>query len=74
MRSWSTHVVTEAAQLMPPPSEADPLQLLMMTISPPTAALLLTEFVTLGQGDWIIQNAANSRVAGTTAASAEGSR
>jgi mitochondrial enoyl-[acyl-carrier protein] reductase / trans-2-enoyl-CoA reductase len=60
--SWSTHVVTEAAQLTPLPSEADPLQLSMMTINPPTAALLLREFVTLGQGDWVIQNAANSAV------------
>ena len=38
--SWSTHVVIEAAQLTPLPSEADPLQLSMMTINPPTAALL----------------------------------
>lgn len=60
--SWSTHVVTEAAQLTPLPSQADPLQLSMMTINPPTAALLLSEFVTLGQGGWVIQNAANSAV------------
>ena len=61
--TWSTHVVTEAAQLTPLPSEADPLQLSMMTINPPTAALLLlSEFVTLGPGDWVIQNAANSAV------------
>jgi NADPH:quinone reductase-like Zn-dependent oxidoreductase len=60
--TWSTHVVTEAAQLTPLPSEADPLQLSMMTINPPTTALLLSEFVTLGQGDWVTQNAANSAV------------
>ena len=60
--TWSTHVVTEAAQLTPLPAEADPLQLSMMTINPPTAALLLSEFVTLGPGDWVIQNAANSAV------------
>lgn len=60
--SWSTHVVTEAAQLTPLPDEADPLQLSMMTINPPTAALLLSEFVTLRAGDWVIQNAANSAV------------
>ena len=34
----------------------------MMAINPPTAALLLSEFVTLGPGDWVIQNAANSAV------------
>ena len=60
--TWSTHVVTEAAQLQPLPDQADPLQLSMMAINPPTAALLLSEFVTLGPGDWVIQNAANSAV------------
>ena len=60
--TWSTHVVAVAAQLQPLPNEADPLQLSMMTINPPTAALLLSEFVSLGPGEWVIQNAANSAV------------
>ena len=60
--TWSTHVVVAAKQLVPLPDEADPLQLAMMTINPPTAALLLSEFVPLGQGEWVIQNAANSAV------------
>jgi NADPH:quinone reductase-like Zn-dependent oxidoreductase len=60
--TWSTHVVAVAAQLQPLPDEADPLQLSMMTINPPTAALLLSEFVSLEPGDWVIQNAANSAV------------
>ena len=34
----------------------------MMTINPPTAALLLSEFVSLEPGEWVIQNAANSAV------------
>ena len=34
----------------------------MMTINPPTAALLLSEFVTLEPDEWVIQNAANSAV------------
>lgn len=55
-------ILTTAAQLTPLPSEADPLQLSMMTINAPTAALLLSEFVTLGPGDWVIRNAANSAV------------
>jgi hypothetical protein len=46
--TWPTHVVTEAAHLTPLPGEADPLQLSTMTINPPTAVLLLSEFVTLG--------------------------
>ncbi len=60
--SWSTHVVVDAARLVPLPNEADPYQLAMMTINPPTAALLLSEFVDLGPDDWVIQNAANSAV------------
>jgi trans-2-enoyl-CoA reductase len=60
--SWSTHVVTEVSRLTPLPNEGDPLQLSMMTVNPPTAALLLSEFVTLRPGEWVIQNAANSAV------------
>jgi trans-2-enoyl-CoA reductase len=60
--SWSTHVVAEAARLVALPKEADPEQLAMMTINPPTAALLLSEFVGLGRDEWVIQNAANSAV------------
>jgi NADPH:quinone reductase-like Zn-dependent oxidoreductase len=60
--TWSTHVVGEAKKLMPLPNEADPLQLAMMTVNPPTALLMLTEFVTLAPGEWVIQNAANSGV------------
>ena len=43
--SWSTHVVVEATGLVSLPEEADPQQLAMMTINPPTASLLLSEFV-----------------------------
>ena len=60
--TWSSHVVVDAAQLVQLPNEADPQQLAMMTINPPTAALLLSEFVRLDQGEWVIQNAANSAV------------
>lgn len=60
--SWATHVVGDARKLMPLPNEADPLQLAMMTVNPPTALLMLTEFVTLAPGEWVIQNAANSGV------------
>lgn len=60
--TWSTQVVVDAQQLVPLPDEADPLQLAMMTINPPTASLLLTEFVTLGPDEWVLQNAANSAV------------
>ena len=37
-------------------------QLSMLAINPPTAALLLSEYVTLKPGEWVVQNAANSGV------------
>ena len=60
--TWSTHLVADAARLMPLPGGVDPKQLSMLTVNPPTAALMLSEFVTLAPGDWVIQNAANSAV------------
>jgi NADPH:quinone reductase-like Zn-dependent oxidoreductase len=60
--SWATHMVADAAALVPLPNEADPIQLSMITVNPPTASLLLSEFVDLQEGDWVIQNAANSGV------------
>lgn len=59
--TWVSHLHAPAAKLIALP-DADPQQLAMMTINPPTASLLLSEFVTLQPGDWVIQNAANSGV------------
>jgi len=62
--TWTTHLVTDAARLVPLPNDADPHQLSMMTVNPPTAMLLLSDFASLSPGDWVIQNAANSGVGG----------
>lgn len=62
--TWATHLVADAARLVPLPGNADPVQLSMMTINPPTALLMLRDFVTLAPGDWVIQNGANSAVGG----------
>ncbi len=62
--TWASHVVAKASRLIPLPEQADPQQLSMMTINPPTASLLLSEFMPLEPGDWVIQNAANSGVGG----------
>ncbi len=56
--------ITLAAKLMPLPSEADPKQLSMITVNPPTASILLSDFTSLQAGDFVIQNAANSGVGG----------
>lgn len=62
--TWTTHLVADARALLPLPRDADPLQLAMLTVNPPTARLLLSEFVDLQPGDWVLQNAANSAVGG----------
>ena len=62
--TWATHLVAAASALMPLPHGADPQQLAMLTVNPPTARLLLSEFADLEPGDWVIQNAANSAVGG----------
>lgn len=60
--TWATHIVADAEKLIALPNEVDPIQLSMITVNPPTASLLLSEFVDLKAGDWVIQNAANSGV------------
>ncbi|HEX8698743.1 MAG TPA: zinc-dependent alcohol dehydrogenase family protein, partial [Myxococcaceae bacterium] len=52
----------KAHRLLPVPPGADPLQMSMLSINPPTADLLLRDVVKLERGDWVIQNAANSAV------------
>jgi NADPH:quinone reductase-like Zn-dependent oxidoreductase len=59
--SWVDRVKTSASWLRPLP-DADVNQLAMLGINPATAYLLLTEFVQLKPGDWVLQNAANSSV------------
>src|SRR5258706_5574471 len=60
--SWRERLVLPSAELFPPPSGADPQQLAMPPINPPTAALLLSEDVDLKPGDWVIPDAGNSGV------------
>lgn len=62
--TWVSHMVTDPRKLIPLPAGADPVQLSMITVNPPTASLLLSEFVDLQDGDWVIQNGANSGVGG----------
>jgi NADPH:quinone reductase-like Zn-dependent oxidoreductase len=60
--AWAERIVVPAAGLFALPADVDPQQLAMLTINPPTAGLLLSEFVDLSAGDWVVQNAANSGV------------
>jgi NADPH:quinone reductase-like Zn-dependent oxidoreductase len=60
--AWAERIVAPAEGLFALPADVDPQQLAMLTINPPTAGLLLSEFVDLADGDWVVQNAANSGV------------
>jgi NADPH:quinone reductase-like Zn-dependent oxidoreductase len=60
--AWSEKVVAKAAGLIMLPANVDMQQAAMLSINPPTAVLLLEEFVSLNSGDWIALNAANASV------------
>src|SRR5260221_11518817 len=60
--TWRERMVVSASGLFALPPGADPQQLSMLAINPPTAALLLSEYVNLKPGDWVVQNSANSAV------------
>jgi NADPH:quinone reductase-like Zn-dependent oxidoreductase len=59
---WSEKVVAKAEGLTILPKGIDLQQAAMLSINPPTAILLLEEFVSLNSGDWVVLNAANSSV------------
>ena len=59
--TWRSKMVVKGKSVFPLPP-ADPLQMAMLSINPPTAYLMLQNFVKLEQNDWVIQNAANSAV------------
>jgi len=60
--TWRERMVIPASGLFALPADADPQQLAMLAINPPTAALLLSEYVNLKRGEWVVQNSANSGV------------
>src|SRR5215470_12759832 len=69
-RYWSPNYIQHSAHIAPPakdlialPGGADPQQLAMIRINPPTAYLLLDQFVQLQSGDYDAINAANSSIA-----------
>jgi NADPH:quinone reductase-like Zn-dependent oxidoreductase len=69
--AWSEKVVAKAADLIILPAGIDLQQAAMLSINPPTAVLLLEEFVSLNAGDWIVFNAANASVSNTIIAVAK---
>lgn len=61
--NWRQQVIAPAPGVVPLPAQADPLQLAMLAVNPATALHMLTRFVTLRNGEWVVQNAGNSAVA-----------
>ncbi len=61
--TWATEVTGETADLVRLP-DATLDQLSMLAVNPVAAHLMLTKFVALQPGDWVIQSAANSAVGG----------
>lgn len=59
--TWVSEVVAPAAHFIPLP-DGDVDQLSMLLVNPATAYLLLSSYVDLKEGDWVIQSAANSGV------------
>jgi len=60
--TWVTRSKAKADGLFALPANADPQQLSMLMVNPPTAYLMLTEYGDLKKGDWVIQSAGNSGV------------
>ena len=60
--NWVQRKTIKASEAIRIAVDADPLQLAMLKINPPTAYLMLTRYRDLAAGDWLIQNAANSGV------------
>lgn len=59
---WAERMVAEAAAVVRLPAAMDPLQAAMLSVNPPSALGMIEDYVDLGPGDWIVQNAANSAV------------
>src|SRR5258707_10093855 len=59
--AWAERIKADARPLRPL-GAGDVNQLAMLGINPATAWLLLTEYVKLRPGDWVIHNSANSGV------------
>src|ERR1700730_17579454 len=58
--AWRERMVISADGLFALPSDADPQQLAMLAINPPTAALLLSEYVNQSKDAWVVHNYAHS--------------
>ena len=59
---WRERIKAPGKAVFALPDGVDPKQLAMLRVNPPTAYLMLHQFVAPKPGQWVIQNAANSGV------------
>jgi NADPH:quinone reductase-like Zn-dependent oxidoreductase len=69
--TWRERMIVPSVGLFALPEEIDVQQAALLRINPPTAILLLDEYVPLTSGDWIVQNAVNSGVGRSVVAAAK---
>lgn len=60
--NWAERVRVPAGRVVRLPPEISYADAAMLKANPPSAHLMLTDYVDLQEGDWVIQNAANSAV------------
>ena len=60
--NWAQKRKVKGDDAIPLPAGIDLKQAAMVRINPPTAQLMLSDFVDLKGGDWVVQNVANSAV------------
>ncbi len=60
--NWVEQVRDDAGRFIKIPDAIDIKQAAMLKANPPSAELMLEDYVTLKSGDWVIQNASNSAV------------
>ncbi len=60
--NWAQRVRIKQTEAIRLPADLDVVQAAMLKANPATAHLMLRDYVELGEGDWLIQNAANSAV------------
>ena len=60
--NWTQRRKVKGDDAIPLPAGIELRQAAMVRINPPTAELMLSDFVDLKGGDWVIQNVANSAV------------
>ncbi len=60
--NWTQRRKVRGDDAIPLPAGIDLRQAAMVRINPPTAMLMLSDFVDLQRGEWVIQNVANSAV------------